>query len=70
MERHGLYNEKMLLLQIAEGDETAFRQVLYHYSRLLAPYVLGFTKSKEKTEEIVQDVFLQLWISRGILPEI
>lgn len=70
MERFELANEKLLLWQVSESDEAAFRIIVHHYSRLLAPYIIRFTKSKEKTEEIVQDIFLQVWLRRETLPEI
>lgn len=58
------YNEKELLLQVAEGDEIAFRQLFLYWNQLLAGYVLRITESREITEEIVQDVFLKIWMTR------
>lgn len=40
------------------------------YTNLLATHILRFTKSKEQAEEIVQDIFLQVWISRETLAHI
>lgn len=64
------YNEKELLLQVAAGDETAFRQLFQQWHQLLAGYVFRITESKELTEEIVQDVFLKIWMTRETLGEI
>jgi RNA polymerase sigma-70 factor (ECF subfamily) len=67
---HQPYGEKELLERIAKGDEAAFRQLVHQYTPLLAPYILKFTRSKERTQEIVQDIFTQMWISRESLSEV
>jgi len=64
------YEEKEVLNRIAKGDEIAFRQLVQHFTPLLAPYILKFTKSKEKTQEIVQDIFTQMWLSRESLSQL
>lgn len=64
------YNEKELLLKVAEGDEAAFRQLFLHWHQLLAGYILRITESRELTEEIVQDVFMNIWMVRETMPEI
>jgi len=67
---HQPYEEKEILQRIAKGDEVAFRQLVHQFTPLLAPYVLKFTKSKERTQEIVQDIFTQMWLSRESLSQI
>jgi len=64
------YEEKEILQRIAKGDEVAFRQLVLRFTPLLAPYILKFTKSKEKTQEIVQDIFTQMWLSRESLIQV
>lgn len=64
------YEEKVLLLQISEGDEQAFRQLFTAYSAILLPFLLRLTKSKPVAEELLQDVFLKVWLHRDKLPEI
>ena len=61
------YNEKELLMQVAGGDEVAFRQLFLQWNQLLAGYVFRITESKELTEEIVQDVFMKIWMVRETL---
>ena len=58
------YNEKELLLKVAENNETAFSQLFLHWHQLLAGYVFRITESRELTEEIVQDVFMKIWMIR------
>lgn len=59
-----------LLLRIAAGDETALRSLIVQYSPILGPYIFKFTHSKEQAEEILQDVFIQVWQLRESLSTI
>lgn len=70
MQNHLPYNEKELLHSVADGNENAFRQLFDHWHQLLAGYVFRITESRELTEEIVQDVFLKIWMTRETLREI
>mgnify|MGYP001231047222 CR=1 FL=1 len=65
-----LYDEKTLLLKVSAGDERAFCALFDQYHRLLATHIMRITRSQELTEEIVQDVFLKIWMSRETLSEI
>ena len=65
-----LHNEKAVLLQVAQGDEQAFRLLFGAYHQPLAIHVYRLTESAELTEEIVQDVFLKIWMSREALVEV
>ena len=64
------YTDKELLRQVAEGDETAFKHLYLQWHQLLAGYVFRITESRELTEEIVQDVFMNIWRVRETLAEI
>lgn len=64
------YDEKNLLALVAEGDEMAFRQLFLHWHPLLAGYIFRITESREMTEEIVQDVFLKIWMIRETLTSV
>lgn len=63
-------NERELLLQIADGDEAAFAALFYHYGPKLHAYLTGFTKSDTLAEELVQNTFMRVWLSRDKLPEL
>lgn len=62
---HRLINEKELFAAFAEGDEAAFRQIYHHYKKRLFPFVLKMTHSEDQAEELVQEIFIQLWLSRS-----
>lgn len=64
------HDEKRLLLQIAEGDETAFTTLFHQYKQQIYAYALRFTRNVSLAEEIVQDVFLKIWVHRQSLPEV
>ena len=56
-----------LISRIKEGDESAFRIVFDLYSSKLYAFSYRFLKEKEPCQEVVQDVFLNLWINRAKL---
>lgn len=65
-----LYTENELFAQIATGDESAFEQLFDLYLPRIHPVILQIVKEEPATKDIVQDVFLRLWINRDKLPEI
>lgn len=56
--------------RIAHDDQLAYRQLFIHYYSRLSRFVMGFTKNKELTDEIVSDVFINIWRRRTNLDEI
>jgi RNA polymerase sigma-70 factor (ECF subfamily) len=62
-----LQNESELLAQIAEGDQRAFAALFKHYHRFLFSFSLRITSSEETASEVVQDVFLKIWLNRQSL---
>lgn len=58
------YLQPYLFEQIAEGDEKAFRKVFHELNARLYPFILKWTRSAAVTEDIIQEVFLRLWINR------
>lgn len=60
-----LHNEKELLQQLAQGDETAFRTIFDHYRDAIYSFAMKVTRQEAIAEEIVQDVFVKIWMNRG-----
>ncbi|TKC06068.1 RNA polymerase sigma factor [Pedobacter frigoris] len=58
------FNSQVLLQRIREGDQTAFAQIVYHLSPDLTIKAFKFTKSKVDAEDLVQDIFTDLWEKR------
>lgn len=59
--------EKELLLKVANGDEHAFSELFNTHHQLLGTHIYRITDSVELAEEVVQDVFLKIWMSRETL---
>jgi RNA polymerase sigma-70 factor (ECF subfamily) len=60
-------NESELLVQVASGNEQAFRKLFMMYHQQLGVHMLRITNSTELAEEVVQDVFLKIWLTRESL---
>lgn len=54
-------DEKELIILLKNGSQKAFDRLYQMYSKQLYAYCYQYTKSREETEEIIQDVFLKLW---------
>jgi len=67
---HVIENEKVLLSNVAAGDENAFEELFKNYYNQLTGFIMRLTESEALTQEIVQDVFLKIWINRTALSEI
>jgi RNA polymerase sigma-70 factor (ECF subfamily) len=65
-----LYDEKALLSEIARGDERAFKKLFDLYKGRFYSVVLKMTRSDEVAEDIVQDVFMNIWNKRERLVDI
>ena len=70
MPDHSTHSVKILLLKVAEGDENAFGQLFKSYYNQLGEFIMRITESEPLTQEIVQDVFMKIWINRSSLAEL
>lgn len=59
-----LYDEKRLFAHIAMGDEAAFRVLFDRYRTRIYAIAFKLTKSTSVAEEIVQEVFLAIWLNK------
>lgn len=60
-------NVEYLLNLIASGDRNAFEVLFEKEHKKVNSFALRITRSKEQAEEIVQDVFLKIWVNRSNL---
>jgi RNA polymerase sigma-70 factor (family 1) len=64
MSENLLYDIQNLLLQVGEGNEPVFRAIFDFYKDRFYSASLKMTHSCDVSEEIVQEVFVTLWIKR------
>jgi RNA polymerase sigma-70 factor (family 1) len=62
--------DRELFLQIANGDEMAFREIFNKFGPVLHRFALNIIKNEAIAREIVQEVFLKVWLKRESLPVI
>jgi RNA polymerase sigma-70 factor (family 1) len=63
-----LYNERELLLRVAAGDESAFTALFGQYWDHIYNVAFTLTKSRETARDIVQEIFIKVWLVREELP--
>lgn len=64
MNNNDLFSDADLILALKEGNLKAFNQVFDQYAKRLYRFSLGYLKSAENADEIVQEVFLKIWNNR------
>ena len=67
MIRNQSSDEKELLLLVAAGNEQAFRKLVLDYSGLVFKFIYQHLEDRSLAEEIVQDIFVKLWLTRETL---
>lgn len=53
-----------VLLSLKNGERCAFREIFETYHKRLYYFVFSFTKSDFATEDILQEVFVKVWMKR------
>lgn len=61
------YSDKLLVKELMNGNKKAFRKLYDTYRNDLYKFSLSMVSSTNYAEEIVQDVFLKIWIKRATL---
>jgi RNA polymerase sigma-70 factor (family 1) len=62
--------EKELFARVAQGDEEAFNTLFHAYVPRLHTLIMKVTRSEGVAKDIIQEVFLYLWIDRESLANI
>lgn len=65
-----LYDEALVLLKVVRGDQDAFRVVFDRYRDKVYFFALKLVHQPSQAEEIVQDVFLKIWVNRQSLANV
>ncbi len=64
------YDEKALLMRVAQGDEEAFGALFHQYRHKILYFAWKFLRSDSRAQDVVQDIFLKVWQSREQLGDI
>lgn len=65
-----LPNEKLLLAQIADGNDKAFASLYHSYYEGLFRLVQSIIKSPQLAEDLSQEIFMKIWEHRQELPQL
>jgi len=61
---------QLLLRLVAEGHRPSFTVLYDRYWKKIYATSLHYLKSPEWAQDLVQDIFLKVWVKRSVLPEI
>jgi RNA polymerase sigma-70 factor (ECF subfamily) len=53
-----------LIIRLRQDDKEAFNVLFYMYAEKLQKFSMTFFSKAEEAEEIVQDVFIKIWVKR------
>lgn len=67
MEKGDTNIEKKLVGQLKKGDADAFEKLFQFYGKRLFHFSLGYLKSSEEAEEVVQETFFRIWNNKSSL---
>ncbi len=62
-------SDVLLLKEIAARDEAALAQLYDHYGRILFGLLMRILNNREEAEDVLQEVFLQVWRKAGDFDE-
>ena len=62
-------DDKFIIKKLKEGDVLSFDMVYEKYHKRIYYFALGYLKKKEDAEEVLQEVFFNLWKSREQIKE-
>lgn len=69
MQDRGNHNEDAIIRRLRKGETSAFDEIYNLYSRNVYRFAYSFLKSKQDSEEIIQEVFLKVWKNRKTIDE-
>lgn len=62
--------EQQLLIRLSEGEGAAFAAIFHEYKDRVYATALRLMGNHSHAEEIVQDVFMKIWLNRQVLPQV
>ncbi|QJB39683.1 sigma-70 family RNA polymerase sigma factor [Chitinophaga oryzae] len=68
--QNNVAQETILFDRIAEGDEAAFEALFHLYVPRIRPVILQIIQEEAPVKDIIQEIFLGLWMGRDKLPAV
>lgn len=62
-----LYSDEDLMRELRAGNMLAFDALYKKYSGRLYKFGISLLKSEEETENLIQEVFIALWLNRNVI---
>lgn len=59
-----IHVEQKLFCLIAQGDTLAYKEIFERYGSKLTSFIYRITKSEDTAAELVQDIFVKIWVNR------
>mgnify|MGYP001153630038 CR=1 FL=1 len=59
-----ILSDQLLLAKVSEGNESAFHELVNRYAHVLYTFIYRIINDRQKTEELVQDSFIKIWLTR------
>lgn len=60
------HSEKDLVERVRAGDQLALEEIFHKYYDGLCRFTLSLTHSRDDVEDLVQDIFVKIWIRRAL----
>lgn len=57
--------ERLLLEELAQGNQGAFQKIFERYYAKILCFISGIIKSDDEAEDLCQEVFVKIWINRA-----
>lgn len=67
MNEKGRNMEPRWVAELKNGNSLAFDELFRVYGKRMYHFSLGYLKSKTDAEELVQEVFMKIWLNRSSL---
>jgi len=64
------YDERILLQEVANGNQSAFSTLFHAWRDKLYFFLLKINSSEEACEDIIQEIFIKLWVQHESLANI
>ena len=62
-------DNKLIINKLKEGDVSSFDAIFKKYNKKVYYFALSYLKNKEEAEDVVQEVFMNLWKYRDQINE-